>query len=106
MTRSLDDDVIAGYIRRTLPVEWMIWWGEAPAGVAKSSLARVLFDSRGRSVDLTRPVVRKRIIGVMLKHGTLRARVEKEAVEFIEAGASALMKQVSKWARNKRRSRL
>ena len=101
MPPRLDDDVIAGYVRRCLPVEWLIWLGDLSPGVAKSAFKRVLFDKHDRLKGLTAPKVAQNVAKAVLAHKALRAMVEKETAKYIEDAVSALTASAPRKRRSK-----
>ena len=91
---SVDDKLIANYIRhRTFPVQWVIWWLEAPSSATRVALREVLFEPGSDSLrSLTEPTVVEAVVRVVLGNELLRVAVAREVDQHLEAVAEKAMR--------------
>jgi hypothetical protein len=76
-------DPVAEYVRRTVPVNWVIWWSDAEEGDAKRRLYDVLFDPSTDALrDLTVPEIRERVLDAVVDSPGLQEIVARHAGEF------------------------
>ena len=84
------NDILAGYISRTEPVQWVHWLDKVADADSREKLRTVLFDKNDKLRDLTKSKVRGKVLECVRKNPSLRKVVLSEAKLVIErVGARA-----------------
>lgn len=83
-----NDDLVAGYIARTEPVQWVSWLDQMPDTQTRSKLHAILFDSRGILRDLAKPAIRRKVLDCAKRNASLKKLVISEAKAVIEETVS------------------
>ncbi len=85
--RLEDDDLLASYLNRSAPVQWVAWWTDLAEGKEKAQFASLIFE-KGQLRSLINSDTRASVIDFIKASRKLRQIALTEAKETVEKIAS------------------